>query len=103
MTADAATTASVVAVFGALVGAAAVILAGLLQRQTSDKQLKEQRELFERQLMAQREKSDGQLKSAYEQLELLREGQITERFMRAIENLGSSNTHVRIGASGEKP
>jgi len=97
-TIDTATSASVVAVFGALVGAAAVILAGLLQRQTSDKQLKEQRELLERQLTAQRETSDNQLKSAYEQLELLREGQITERFMRAIENLDNNSMHVRIGS-----
>ncbi len=97
-TINAATSASAVAVFGALVGAAAVILAGILQRQTSDKQLKEQRELFEQQLKEQRETSDNQLKNANEQLELLQEGQITELLMRAIENLGSSNTPVRIGS-----
>ncbi len=97
-TINAATSASAVAVFGALVGAAAVILAGFLQRQTSDKQLAEQRELFERQLKEQRETSAGQLKSAREQLGLLREGQITGLFMRAIENLGSDNRHVRIGS-----
>lgn len=108
-TVDAATSPSSVAIFGAVVGAAAVIAAGFLnyitqrwiqkqQRRTSDQQLTEQRTLFERQLAEQRETSQSQLESAHQQLALLREGQITERFMRAIENLGSSNTYVRVGS-----
>ena len=107
-TTNAAASTSVVAIFGAVVGAAAVLAAGFLnyltqrwiqnqQRQTSDQQLKEQRELFERQLAEKRETSDSQLESARQQLELLREGQITERFMRAIDQLGSKSPQVRMG------
>lgn len=74
-------------VLGAAVGAVAVLAVGILNHLTQRRQLREQRELFER-----------QLQDARIQLDVLREGQITERYTRAVDQLGSDKPDVRLGA-----
>jgi hypothetical protein len=71
------------------------------QRKQLREQLGEQREQLERQLMAQREQLERQLAAQREQLErqlgVAREGQQTERFTRAVEQLGDDKPAVRLG------
>lgn len=80
-------TPSAITVLGAAVGAVAIIAVGVLNHWTQRRQLREQRELFERQLTDTRA-----------QLAILREGQITERYTRAVDQLGSDKPDVRLGA-----
>jgi flagellar biosynthesis/type III secretory pathway M-ring protein FliF/YscJ len=75
----------------AIIGATAVLVVGVLnfliqrrslrqQREQPQQQLREQRELLQGQLKEQRQQSESQLKETRRQLDIAREGQITERF-----------------------
>lgn len=49
-------------------------------------------------LRGQKETFKWQRDHATKQIDLMQSGQITDRFMRAIEHLGSSSSQIRIGA-----
>jgi hypothetical protein len=68
-----------VTVVVALIAAGATLIVGLLN------------------LRGQKETLTWQRNHAAKQIDLVQSGQITDRFMRAIEQLGSSSTQVRIG------
>jgi hypothetical protein len=82
--------------------AVAVLAVGILNVLTQRKQMVEQRQLLERQLGAQREQSNQQLEAQRDQFNLqanlMQSGQITDRFMRAVEHLGNKSSEVRVGA-----
>jgi Pentapeptide repeats (8 copies) len=87
-----------VTLIGAIVGATAVITVGILNYFTQRRQLREQRELLEGQRSEQEKQFERQLNEAHEQLSILREGQITERYTKAVDQLGSEKPDVRLGA-----
>jgi hypothetical protein len=87
-----------ITLIGAVVGAVAVITVGALNYFTQRRQLKEQRELLDRQRSEQQKQFERQLDEAHEQLNILREGQITERYTKAVDQLGSDKPDVRVGA-----
>lgn len=87
-----------ITVIGAVVGAVAVITVGVLNYFTQRRQLREQRELLEGQRGEQQKQFERQLNEAHEQLNILREGQITERYTKAVDQLGSEKPDVRLGA-----
>src|SRR5215208_5616278 len=69
----------------------AVALIGLyLTRQNTNEQLQQARESQERQLQQARESQERTQQSAQETLRLTEQGQITERFTRAIDQLGAT-------------
>jgi hypothetical protein len=108
VTADSSVSSTTAAIIGAVAAVAAAAIVGALsylaqrqvlkqQQKASRQQLAQQSLLFKQQLKEQRETSERQLESAHQQLAVLREGQITERITRAIEQLGSDKTDVRLG------
>jgi hypothetical protein len=86
-----------VTIIAAAVGAAGVITVGVLNYFTQRKQLREQRELFETQRDEQRKQFERQLDDTRQQLDILREGQLTERYLRAVSQLGDESSPVRVG------
>jgi len=82
----------------------AVALIGLyLTRQNTNEQLRHARENTEKQLQQARESQERTQASAQETLRLTEQGQITERFTRAIEQLGATDdkgekkVEIRLG------
>ncbi len=76
-----------------------VALIGLyFTRRNTDRQLAQARESTEKQLRQARESQERTQASAQKTLRLTEQGQITERFMRAIDQLGSDKLEVRLGA-----
>ena len=86
-------TAVVIALIGALATSLATLVVGVLNYQNQKKGL-ERQELQRRDQLNQ---AHQQLNHARQQLDLMRAGQITQRFTSAVEQLGSDNTDVRIG------
>ncbi len=77
-----------------------------LIRENTEKQLRQTRESTEKQLQQAQESQERAQASAQETLRLTEQGQITERFTRAIEQLGathddgkSKNLELRLGGS----
>ncbi len=75
-----------------------VALTGLyFTRLNTDKQLAEARESTEKHLRQARESQERTQASAQENLRLTEQGQITERFTRAIEQFGNDKFEIRLG------
>lgn len=75
-----------------------VALIGLyFTRRNTDRQLAEARENTEKQLRQARESQERTQASAQENLRLTEQGQLTERFTRAIEQLGNDKLEIRLG------
>jgi uncharacterized protein YjbI with pentapeptide repeats len=75
-----------------------VALVGLyFTRRNTDRQLAEARESTDKQLRHARESQERTQESVQETLRLTEQGQITERFTRGIEQLGSEKLQIRLG------
>jgi type II secretory pathway pseudopilin PulG len=74
-----------------LLTGAAGLLGLYLTRQNTNKQLRQARESTQQQLQQARESQERTEASAQETLRLTEQGQITERFTRAIEQLGATD------------
>jgi hypothetical protein len=86
-----------VPVIAAIVGAVAVIAAAVPNYFLQRRQLVEQREIFERQHDDQKEQFVRQLDQAQEQLSILRSGQTTDRYTKAVDQLGTGPGEVCLG------
>jgi uncharacterized protein YjbI with pentapeptide repeats len=67
------------------------------QLQDNRRQQLQNEELSKEQLQLSRDQLRQALESSNEQLRLTREGQVTERFTRAVEQLGSNNIDIVLG------
>ncbi len=75
-----------------------VALIGLyITRRNTDRQLAQARESTDKQLRQARESQERTEASTQATLRLTEQGQITERFTRAIEQLGSDKLEIRLG------
>ena len=75
-----------------------VALLGLyFTRRNTDRQLAQAQESTDKQLQQARESQERTQESVQETLRLTEQGQITERFTRAIEQLGSDKLEIRLG------
>jgi Pentapeptide repeats (8 copies) len=87
-----------------LLTGAAGLLGLYLTRQNTNKQLRQARESTQQQLQQARESQERTEASAQETLRLTEQGQITERFTRAIEQLGATDDRgkkkleIRLGS-----
>jgi hypothetical protein len=74
------------AILIALIGACATVYVGVLNYRTQKEGLKRQKE-----------QGETQLYQVSQQIDLIRAGQVTQRFTSAVEQLGNKNLDVRIG------
>jgi uncharacterized protein YjbI with pentapeptide repeats len=86
-----------VPVIAAIVGAVAVIAVAVPNYFLQRGQLKDQRELFKRQHTEQKEQFKWQLDQANEQLNILRSGQTSDRYTKAVDQLGKGAGEVCLG------
>src|SRR5829696_8830704 len=68
-----------------------------LTRENTEKQLQATRENTERQLQVAREGQERTQEATRETLRISEQGQITERFTRAIDQLGETELEIRLG------
>jgi Pentapeptide repeats (8 copies) len=86
-----------VPVIAAIVGAVAAIAVAVPNYLLQRRQLEEQRQLFERQHDEQKEQFVRQLDQTREQLNILRSGQTTDRYTKAVDQLGKGAGEVCLG------
>lgn len=86
-----------VPVLAAIVAAGAAIFVAVLNYFLQRSQLNDQRALFERQHDEQKKQFAQQFDQTHEQLSILRSGQVTDRYSKAVDQLGKGSGEVCLG------